>query len=157
MTFLSKSQGASCLFFFLFFAFFFVVIECVKLQQIYAYQVWLSLPCSALALALSGRPTSAVYGYLGAGTKFFFNDLAKSGGNEDASIKNAYLQSLVAAAAEAQPADSCVAAPYRCRQPSPVSPALSGLGQGYETNSKSNPRQPVCKVKMAPRKCRARN
>lgn len=119
------------------------------------------LLCSVLALVLSGRPASAVYGYLGAGTKFFFYDLATRGKWDvsregGASIKNAYLQSLVAAAESAASARWLMYC--RTLQVQPAGPSSPrGLGQGYETNSKSNPRQPVCKVKMAPRKCRARN
>lgn len=61
-------HGFSCAIFFFVF-----VIECVKLQQIYAYQVLFQLPQYYPRYpARRGvwGPTSAVYGYLGAGTKF---------------------------------------------------------------------------------------
>lgn len=96
----------------LFFTFLFVfVIECAKLQRIYAYQVLFLLSFDPLppilsTLRFSGWPTSAVYGYLGAGTKFpgcshiFLRFQGGGRGGGDAGIggiKNTYLQTFVAA------------------------------------------------------------
>lgn len=64
-----------------------------------------------------------------------------------ASIKNAYLQSLLAEVAakltHVSPHPTGAARPA----PHPSPPCCSVLGQGYETNSKSNPRQPVVKLR----------
>lgn len=110
--FLSSHHQLPTTLYFFFFTFLFVfVVECAKLQRIYAYQVLFLLSFDPLPPILSTQrfsawPTSAVYGYLGAGTKFpgcsriFLRFQVGGGGGGDAGIggiKNTYLQTFVAA------------------------------------------------------------